>query len=169
MHGRRYAVSECPLVIYVIVSVSFLVFLKARLHFQFSLRFSSSDGWVMNVQMTTDDVKYTRYIHNSSTRSHASEKETRTRNPSKNWKCKRALTHLCQALKITRKNILQGSQAEKKIGFSLTRKKIYCTKNCPLPFPFKNLMVRPSHCHWSLTQFLYYRCLHLRIRMNTCR
>jgi hypothetical protein len=34
----------------------------------------------MNVQMTTDGVKYTRYIHNSSTRSHASEEEHRTRN-----------------------------------------------------------------------------------------
>ena len=46
----------------------------------------------MNVQMTTyDDDKYTQNIHNTSTRSHASEEDNRTRNHWKNCKCKRTL------------------------------------------------------------------------------
>ena len=60
-------------------SLQLFYFLKACL--QFLLRFYMqffwwmyTTGWVMNVQMRTDDViKYTWYIHNLSTYSHASE------------------------------------------------------------------------------------------------
>ena len=45
----------------------------------------------MNVQMKVHNVHCTPNIPNSSTRSHASEGENRTRNRSKNSKCKRAL------------------------------------------------------------------------------
>jgi hypothetical protein len=40
----------------------------------------------MNVQVRSDEGTYTQNIHNSSTRSHPSEEETRTRNR----KCKHA-------------------------------------------------------------------------------
>jgi hypothetical protein len=39
----------------------------------------------------SDEGTYTQIIHNTSTRSHVSEGENRTRNRSKNCQCKRAL------------------------------------------------------------------------------
>ena len=74
---------------------------KARLHLQFLLRFlvrfSSSDEcervdelWLPPISMGLLGYTYTQNINSSSTRSHASEGENRTRNRSKNFKCKRA-------------------------------------------------------------------------------
>jgi hypothetical protein len=51
-----------------------------------------TSGSVMNVQMRVHQLEYTHDIHNSSTHSHPSEEENRSKNRSENRKCKRALT-----------------------------------------------------------------------------